>query len=546
MSSHDANLQSKQPHYSPEAQRSDPNYSTLGPNPNHANAPSYTSLGPPKNLLKPIQPSGSYNPITLPPLTTEGPLDPEAEASAQAVSGQRWEVRPRPRPGRKLATDAPDTKRKQQNREAQRAFRERRAQRVNELEQELQRVKSEHRNSFHVFWQSCEDEKNDFMKKWREDFCGAVEEDKNRMAAQLRRKDDEILRKDTEIQYWKEKAQKAMGMDSQLTPPPYGSGVGHPFNNPSPSMVVPSIYPSLSNMNSMAPPTFSRPSYSDNPYASTNYRANLSDPFSFRTNLSDPRTGQQGPRTTTNASTSGFGTTSSTGVSESCGNCTEDNCPCVDELVDDSNASLVRHPSTANPPISPSDSRTFAAPDASTDPSGREIDFTSTSSRKVDQQASEPGSCANCQANPDQRQFCQALHQSAKQAEQPRQLKDKESSVTSQALSPALRLSINNGRMSCDDTYGVLFPNRNFSLDSNYSEFMKELLTLPPSRRDSAIPGMAPQRTAMDVECASVLDLMRSSGPVLPPGHMPNPLQAASQGQGHVQEEDEQEPDEQN
>ena len=52
-------------------------------------------------------------------------------------------IPPRPKPGRKPATDTPQTKRKEQNREAQRAFRERRAARVGELEDELaDRVKA--------------------------------------------------------------------------------------------------------------------------------------------------------------------------------------------------------------------------------------------------------------------------------------------------------------------------------------------------------------------------------------------------------------------
>lgn len=53
-----------------------------------------------------------------------------------------WVLPPRPKPGRKPATDVPATKRKAQNREAQRAFRERRAARVAELEEILSDVKS--------------------------------------------------------------------------------------------------------------------------------------------------------------------------------------------------------------------------------------------------------------------------------------------------------------------------------------------------------------------------------------------------------------------
>jgi hypothetical protein len=52
-------------------------------------------------------------------------------------------VPPRLRPGRKPSTDTPSTKRKAQNRAAQRAFRERRAARVGELEEQLEETKEE-------------------------------------------------------------------------------------------------------------------------------------------------------------------------------------------------------------------------------------------------------------------------------------------------------------------------------------------------------------------------------------------------------------------
>jgi hypothetical protein len=52
-------------------------------------------------------------------------------------------IPPRPKPGRKPATDTPPTKRKAQNRAAQRAFRERRAARVGELEEQLEETREE-------------------------------------------------------------------------------------------------------------------------------------------------------------------------------------------------------------------------------------------------------------------------------------------------------------------------------------------------------------------------------------------------------------------
>ncbi|CAD6500287.1 BgTH12-07467 [Blumeria graminis f. sp. triticale] len=72
------------------------------------------------------------------------PMSPAAEFSTMGlVTRKEWVIPPRPKPGRKPATDTPPTKRKAQNRAAQRAFRERRAARVGELEEQLEESKEE-------------------------------------------------------------------------------------------------------------------------------------------------------------------------------------------------------------------------------------------------------------------------------------------------------------------------------------------------------------------------------------------------------------------
>jgi len=64
-------------------------------------------------------------------------------AAPSLIMTKEWVIPPRPKPGRKPATDTPPTKRKAQNRAAQRAFRERRAARVGELEEQLEETKEE-------------------------------------------------------------------------------------------------------------------------------------------------------------------------------------------------------------------------------------------------------------------------------------------------------------------------------------------------------------------------------------------------------------------
>lgn len=94
------------PHNSPKAQ--------------HENPPSKLSITPQPSAQKPLQTIQTNTP----------------------APSKVWVLPPRPKPGRKPATDVPATKRKAQNREAQRAFRDRRAARVTELEEILSDVRS--------------------------------------------------------------------------------------------------------------------------------------------------------------------------------------------------------------------------------------------------------------------------------------------------------------------------------------------------------------------------------------------------------------------
>lgn len=93
--------------------------------------------------LKPIltrQPSLCAKPANTPPATSPAP----SQQPPLSLTSKEWVIPPRPKPGRKPATDTPPTKRKAQNRAAQRAFRERRAARVGELEEQMKLVEEEH------------------------------------------------------------------------------------------------------------------------------------------------------------------------------------------------------------------------------------------------------------------------------------------------------------------------------------------------------------------------------------------------------------------
>ncbi|OBS21722.1 hypothetical protein FPOA_08059 [Fusarium poae] len=77
----------------------------------------------------------SINKMAMSSVISPSPAPPEPPKVS--MTSKEWVIPPRPKPGRKPATDTPPTKRKAQNRAAQRAFRERRAARVGELEEQL-------------------------------------------------------------------------------------------------------------------------------------------------------------------------------------------------------------------------------------------------------------------------------------------------------------------------------------------------------------------------------------------------------------------------
>ncbi|KAI5857474.1 hypothetical protein GGS23DRAFT_343842 [Durotheca rogersii] len=104
-----------------------------------------SALSPVSNVSTPT----SAHPLIIKPATTllQNTAMATAAIAKGSITSKEWVIPPRPKPGRKPATDTPPTKRKAQNRAAQRAFRERRAARVGELEEQLEEQKEEHDRS---------------------------------------------------------------------------------------------------------------------------------------------------------------------------------------------------------------------------------------------------------------------------------------------------------------------------------------------------------------------------------------------------------------
>lgn len=97
----------------------------------------------------------SPKPILVAKSSPEAGSGPPTPGSATASAGvmklqvkKKYVLPPRPKPGRKPSAETPLNKRKAQNREAQRAFRERRAVAINDLEKKLNEESRRHANDY--------------------------------------------------------------------------------------------------------------------------------------------------------------------------------------------------------------------------------------------------------------------------------------------------------------------------------------------------------------------------------------------------------------
>ncbi|PKS10693.1 hypothetical protein jhhlp_002449 [Lomentospora prolificans] len=119
---------------------------SIKPNLHLPNGPLRVSIRPNSLTASPTvaSPSNAHiNKMSMASVISPDPTPAPQLIPKVSMTTKEWVVPPRPKPGRKPATDTPPTKRKAQNRAAQRAFRERRAARVGELEEQLEEQREE-------------------------------------------------------------------------------------------------------------------------------------------------------------------------------------------------------------------------------------------------------------------------------------------------------------------------------------------------------------------------------------------------------------------
>lgn len=443
---------------------------------------------PPINISTTTPPTMATNsPHVLTPSassTTNKPLAPMPGITyTPTISmNKEWVLPPKPKPGRKPAVDTPPTKRKAQNREAQRAFRERRAAKVSELEDQMKAREEEdqqEQEKLAARVKQLEHTLEGYTEKllyWRGKY-GEMEDAYGR---------ERQLRQSAEIEIQLLRKGMTNGTEAVALPP------RRPVQKEYMVEPVPEVQDGITAAEFSAmgcgncsaetrcqcideafemdnviaepdAPTFKRP---HSPHPDTdNKRRQLSNPdtsseIDFTAHFSTRRP----PTLTTSASTA----SSTAALPDPCGFCSDGTtCLC---------AELAKGPPnhTLRPPAS-----TLPTPPESA------ITNTSTSNPCIN----GPGTCAQCRSNPTSTLFCKSLADiGPTNHDQPRTTRD---SSTNQTISQSSTLN-------CADAFTVLSRHPGFDqATADLATWIPHLATVPSAT------------TAFDIEAASVMGVLK-------------------------------------
>ncbi|KAB8360906.1 hypothetical protein FH972_024639 [Carpinus fangiana] len=404
--------------------------------------------------------------------TSQSPPSAQETPPAIAPTGgltKTWTIPPRPKPGRKPATDTPPSKRKAQNREAQRAFRERRAARVGELEDELRQRDKEHESEKHKVKAQWEEQRVALQQEiatWRvrsENWERVVKE-KETDIAELRKQVEQLnlsARWNNNTSYSSPKA----SWDHQISPTaqrppilplpiPSKHDILRPNEPPTPSAdcrkcgegghcaCVEKILSNLPEPASKPTPTAMHVEVKQE------YPEEMEIDFTAKFATARPREDAPEPIIIDEDEHSPGG---SIRVTDGCGFCTDEtNCLCIQNAQADP-------ASTYDPPYR----------DA---PSNKLPPISKPQPMEPASGAGGPGSCPSCVMDPERRRFCQALAGVAQEPSAPRRPSRPQHHHTSpsSAVSLSAARPASNGRdasgsgsrafgsidarMSCSDT----------------------------------------------------------------------------------------------
>ena len=416
-----------------------------------------------------LQPSTSAPASSLATASTS-PASPGSPSSdGNALLSKTYVIPPRPKPGRKPVTDTPQTKRKEQNREAQRAFRERRAARVGELEDELAGKQKA--------WSEREATLERALLEQQQSFRSQLEALQNQQDELQRALDHERrvrMRVEDELQVLKKEAKRYSA--SSMTS--YPSGGSTPWSGRAGSPVAHSKTSQLSSRSDAGRQPSNADAFDPNCRRCENGGtcACLEEKLAGVTTMDTPRDAEpmeidfttstpakrystvQAMSTTRAAD---YAPHDASPPSEPCGFCTDSqNCVC----------------NTYSEPSNP----IKLAP------------------------VREPGSCDKCQQDPERARFCQMLAQAPPLAP----------SASAAAGKPNTQLPSIDERMamSCDKAYDTLSREPAFRDRRNSLSFINQFRARPagPARRGTDEMIHLAGQSALEVDIAGVLAAMRA------------------------------------
>ena len=423
---------------------------------------------------------------------------PSVLHTPSVFTNKEWIIPPRPKPGRKPAADTPPTKRKAQNRAAQRAFRERRAAKVGELEDCMKKMEEEDEREQEELRGQIQHLEEDVQKyhnmllSWQQR-CEGLE----RHLAEEQR-----LRKNARSELLLLQMRQNASTDAVPLPPKRYTNHTHcaPVK---PEVNEPTVFAFENEiamgcgkcsrdsrcecieqafaLDSLAPdPTSKRP-HSPSLSQDTTKRVRQSPPADFSSTEIDFTTQfvRSHPPTTLSSS---MPTTTATPL-DPCGFCSNGT-PCIC-------AEMAAEPTPSLP-----------------------IDYNYQSTTSNPSTAIQnpcingPGTCAQCQVSSTSTLFCKAL--AATREPEPSYLSPFPLKAKPQStIPPAQTTAITGPTFSCADTFTCLSRHPAFDRASDdLGSWMPRLATVPASKGESGKEG-GEVRTAFEVEAASVLEVLR-------------------------------------
>ncbi|KAF1962283.1 hypothetical protein CC80DRAFT_487785 [Byssothecium circinans] len=464
--------------------------------------------------------------------TTSSSVDtnPKASPVGGGPTSSSYVIPPRPKPGRKPATDEPASKRKAQNRESQRAFRARKVAKHNEMQAYIERVELKHQeemnrmlDDIHKLTQRCRKADADVASEQK--LCDKYmrerdfwKEQSTVNLAHIQKLELQLAQQNHALNPFADKQthstffQSPFSNSSQNSPTTRGSitsftgyhtpkmdgSCGNCGTNGECACVAEHLVSPMHPMTSippLRPPTAGSVSSAKAPRIQSPVNAYAAQEIDFTTQWMSRRGVQSQQPEQAHHPASQF----LSDTDQSCGFCTDvNNCMCRGPSLNFQD--MTRNGCDTDPPSASGGRRTVPTPVTTV-----------------------PGSCPDCQANPNQKAWCQRVAKLRNSADNISHASSSRNSSIGSALEtmepyiPDASLSLRERSIGCSEAY-KLFEGR-YSMDQDKMDWIGNLKTIPSS---------APRKySALELDTAAVIATL---------GNTMQPLQerVADAPNGHI------------